>query len=153
VSDELAQALVEQGYLSYDDLSVIEPEALMEMGGLTEEQVNRIVEQAELRAEEAEEAAAEQRRQQREQAAAGEGAERSPSTRRGAAAHAATGGTQAPQAVEQESPEPPADEVETDEVAMGDAEGAEDASTVEESDAQADAQADVAGESEDSGSA
>ena len=34
VSEELAQALVEQGYLSYDDLSVMEPDALMEMGGL-----------------------------------------------------------------------------------------------------------------------
>ncbi len=51
VNEELAQALVEQGYLSYDDLSVIEPDALMEMGGLTAEQVDRIVEQAEQRAE------------------------------------------------------------------------------------------------------
>ena len=39
VTEELAQKLVEQGYLSYDDLSVIEPDALMEMGGLTAEQV------------------------------------------------------------------------------------------------------------------
>ncbi len=66
VNEELAQALVEQGYLSYDDLSVIEPDALMEMGGLTAEQVDRIVEQAEQRAEEAEEAAAAERRRQRE---------------------------------------------------------------------------------------
>ena len=63
---ELAQALVEQGYLSYDDLSVIEPDVLMEMGGLTAEQVERIVEQADQRAEEAEEAAAAERRRQRE---------------------------------------------------------------------------------------
>ncbi len=67
VNEELAQALVEQGYLSYDDLSVIEPDALMEMGGLTAEQVERIVEQAEQRAEEAEQAAAAERRRQREQ--------------------------------------------------------------------------------------
>ena len=40
MTEELAQRLVEQGYLSYDDLSVIEPDALMEMGGMTEEQVN-----------------------------------------------------------------------------------------------------------------
>ncbi len=66
VTEELAQALVEQGYLSYDDLSVIEPEALKEMGGLSDEQVDRIVEQAETRAEEAEEAAAAERRRQRE---------------------------------------------------------------------------------------
>ncbi len=31
MTEELAQRLVEQGYLSYDDLSVIEPDALMEM--------------------------------------------------------------------------------------------------------------------------
>jgi N utilization substance protein A len=67
VTEELAQALVEQGYLSYDDLSVIEPEALMEMGGLTAEQVDRIVAQAEELAEQAEQAAAVERRRQREQ--------------------------------------------------------------------------------------
>jgi N utilization substance protein A len=73
VNAELAQALVEQGYLSYDDLSVIEPDALMEMGGLTAEQVDRIVEQAEQRAEEAEQAAIVERRRQREQQMTEEG--------------------------------------------------------------------------------
>ena len=67
VSDELAEALVGEGYLSYDDLSVIEPDDLMQMGGLTEEQVDVIVTQAEERAEAAEAAAEEARRQQREQ--------------------------------------------------------------------------------------
>ncbi len=43
MTEELAQRLVEQGYLSYDDLSVIEPDALMDMGGLTAEQVDAIV--------------------------------------------------------------------------------------------------------------
>ncbi len=66
VDEELAQALVEQGYLSYDDLSVIEPDALMEMGGLTAEQVDAIVNEAEQRAEQAEQAAAAERRRQRE---------------------------------------------------------------------------------------
>jgi N utilization substance protein A len=66
VNEELAQRLVEQGYLSYDDLSVIEPDALMEMGGLTAEQVDVIVEQAEVKAAEAEEAAAEERRRIKE---------------------------------------------------------------------------------------
>ncbi len=68
VEDELAERLVGEGFLSYGDLSVIEPDALAEMGGgLSEEQVNRIIGQAEVRAEEAEREAAEQRRLQREQ--------------------------------------------------------------------------------------
>jgi N utilization substance protein A len=67
IESELAEKLVGEGFLSYDDLSVIEPDALMEMGGLSEEQVQVIVEQAEAKAEEAEKAAAEQRRQRREQ--------------------------------------------------------------------------------------
>jgi N utilization substance protein A len=66
VSDELAEKLVGEGFLSYDDLSVIEPSALIEMGDLTMEQVEAIVGQAEVRAEEAEQAAAKQRRMQRE---------------------------------------------------------------------------------------
>ena len=41
VEPELAERLVGEGFLSYDDLSVIEPDALMEMGGLTAEQVDR----------------------------------------------------------------------------------------------------------------
>src|SRR6185312_2620450 len=35
---EVAEKLVEEGFLSYDDLSIIEPDSLMEMGNLTEEQ-------------------------------------------------------------------------------------------------------------------
>jgi N utilization substance protein A len=66
VTEELAQGLVEQGYLSFDDLSVIEPDVLMEMSGLTAEQIDEIVEQAEGRAADAEEAAAEERRQRRD---------------------------------------------------------------------------------------
>ena len=64
---EVAEKLVEEGFLSYDDLSIIEPTDLMEIGGITEEQVDSIVEQAEARAEEAEAAAAAARRQKREQ--------------------------------------------------------------------------------------
>ena len=66
MKEDLAQRLVEQGYLSYDDLSVIEPDALAEMGELSEETVNVIVEQAEKRAEEAELAATEERRRNKE---------------------------------------------------------------------------------------
>ncbi|MFO0033982.1 MAG: hypothetical protein ACK55S_02065 [Planctomycetota bacterium] len=54
VTDELANRLVGEGYLSYDDLSVIEPTDLQEMGGLSEEDVEHIVEQAEVLAEQAE---------------------------------------------------------------------------------------------------
>jgi len=66
MNEELATRLVEQGYLSYDDLSVIEPDDLMQMGGLTAEQVEHLVEQAERKAEEADRAAAEERRRQKE---------------------------------------------------------------------------------------
>lgn len=64
---EVAERLVEEGFLSYDDLSIIEPDALMEMGGMTEEQVDVIVTQAEARAEEAEAQALEARKAKREQ--------------------------------------------------------------------------------------
>ena len=67
VSEELSERLVGEGFLTYDDLSVIEPDQLMTMGNLTAEQVDHIVAQAEVRAEEAEKAAAEERRRQREQ--------------------------------------------------------------------------------------
>jgi N utilization substance protein A len=68
VDEELANRLVGEGYLSYDDLSVIEPDDLMEMGGLTEEQVDHIVNQAEEEAAKAEVIAEEKKRLQREQA-------------------------------------------------------------------------------------
>jgi N utilization substance protein A len=67
VESELAEKLVGEGFLSYDDLSIIEPDALMEMGGLSEEQSQLIVAQAESKALDAEKVAAEQRRQRREQ--------------------------------------------------------------------------------------
>jgi N utilization substance protein A len=44
VSDELAESLVEQGFFTFDDLSVIEPDQLVELGGLTTEQCDLIVE-------------------------------------------------------------------------------------------------------------
>ncbi len=67
VGEALAEKLVGEGFLSYDDLSIIEPDALMEMGGLSEEQALVITEKAESMAAEAEAAAAEERRRQREQ--------------------------------------------------------------------------------------
>lgn len=68
MTDDLAQRLVEQGYLSYDDLSVVEPDALMEMGGMTAEQVDAIVEQADERALVAEKAADDAKKLKRETA-------------------------------------------------------------------------------------
>ncbi len=65
--DSLSEKLVGEGFLSYDDLSIIEPDALMEMGSLTEEQANSLIAQAEVKAQEAEQAAAVERRRQREQ--------------------------------------------------------------------------------------
>ncbi len=70
MTEDLAQRLVEQGYLSYDDLSVIEPDTLMEMGGLSADQVAEIVDQAEERALEAEKVEEAQKQQKKEQSAA-----------------------------------------------------------------------------------
>ena len=70
MTEDLAQRLVEQGYLSYDDLEVIEPDALMEMGELSEEQVQHIVEQAEELAAKAGKAADEEKQRKRAAAAA-----------------------------------------------------------------------------------
>jgi len=66
LEESLAERLVGEGFLSYDDLSVIAPEYLIEMGGLSEEAVDAIVAEAERRATLAEEAAADERRKQRE---------------------------------------------------------------------------------------
>lgn len=107
VTEELAQRLVEQGYLSYDDLSVIEPDDLMEMGGLTEEQVDTIVNQAEELALEAEQAADNERRRKREEAKieaataaidAAEAAEKAAAAKAAAAAAASAAEAPAPEA-------------------------------------------------------
>jgi N utilization substance protein A len=67
LDESVAERLVGEGFLSYDDLSVIEPDDLMEIGGLTAEAVDAIVAEAERRAALAEVAAADERRRQREQ--------------------------------------------------------------------------------------
>ena len=66
LSDATAERLVGEGFLSYDDLSIIEPDDLMEMGGITAETVEKIVTEAEKRAAVAEVVAADARRVQRE---------------------------------------------------------------------------------------
>jgi len=50
VSDELAERLVAEGYFTYDDLSVMEPSDLASLSGLTEEEVEKIIAEAEGRA-------------------------------------------------------------------------------------------------------
>jgi transcription termination/antitermination protein NusA len=67
VEVSLAEKLVEQGFLSYDDLSIIEPDDLVRMGDLTQDLADTIVEEAEAKAEEAEAAALAERRRRREQ--------------------------------------------------------------------------------------
>jgi N utilization substance protein A len=67
LDESVAERLVGEGFLSYDDLSVIEPDDLIEMGGLSAEAVDVIVAEAERRASMAEAAAADERRKQREQ--------------------------------------------------------------------------------------
>lgn len=67
INEELAESLVMQGFFTFDDLSVIEPDQLAELGGLTEEQCDRIVEYADresARIEEEERLAYRQRREQ-----------------------------------------------------------------------------------------
>src|SRR4051812_10206786 len=107
VDDSLSEKLVGEGFLSYDDLSIIEPDALMEMGELTQEQVDAITQQAETRAEEAEQAAADERRRQREQ-------------ERIDAATAAAEAEMAAQADARAAAEAPADAAQTDGATAGD---------------------------------
>lgn len=51
VTEELAESLVSQGFFSFYDLSVIEPDELAELGGLTAEQCDTIVDFADTEAE------------------------------------------------------------------------------------------------------
>jgi transcription termination/antitermination protein NusA len=55
VSEELAENLVEQGFFTFDDLSVIEPDQLAELGGLTPEQCESIISHADTEAARVEE--------------------------------------------------------------------------------------------------
>ncbi|MCL2745365.1 MAG: transcription termination/antitermination protein NusA, partial [Planctomycetaceae bacterium] len=54
VTSELADSLVCEGFLTYDDLSIIEPDVLAEMGAVSLEEAERIIEQAEHFAEQEE---------------------------------------------------------------------------------------------------
>ncbi|MDR3182984.1 MAG: transcription termination factor NusA [Planctomycetaceae bacterium] len=54
IEPELADKLVGEGFMSFDDLSIIEPNDLMQIGELTAEQADSIIEQAERYAEQEE---------------------------------------------------------------------------------------------------
>ncbi len=82
VTPELAESLVSQGFFSFDDLSVIEPDQLMEISGLSEEDCGRIVDYAD---EESARLEAEEKFQAEQRKLAGNQAESAP-----AAAPAAT---------------------------------------------------------------
>src|SRR5690606_37852902 len=51
VSDELVEAFIEEGFMSYDDLSFCDPAELVEMAGITEEEAEEIINYAEKAAE------------------------------------------------------------------------------------------------------
>jgi transcription termination/antitermination protein NusA len=55
VTDELVEAFIEEGFLSYDDLTFLEPAQLAELAGITEEQAEEIIAFAEEGAERVEE--------------------------------------------------------------------------------------------------
>ncbi len=74
VVESLAEDLVSQGFLSFDDLSVIEPDQLAELGGLTAEQCDEIVAYAEKESERLEAEERQRRAAEREQQHAQNGA-------------------------------------------------------------------------------
>ena len=51
ITDDLAESLVSQGFFSFEDLSVIEPDHLKELSGLSDEDIEEIVSYAEREAE------------------------------------------------------------------------------------------------------
>jgi N utilization substance protein A len=111
--DQMAENLVEQGFFSFDDLSVIEPEQLAELSGLSLEECAPIVEYAERESE----------RLERETAAQKAEGHRA---RAAAAAAAAAGEAESPTA-ESEAPAGEAvgvalESAETEEVAESEAE-------------------------------
>jgi N utilization substance protein A len=67
VTGDLAESLVANGFLSFDDLSFIEPDQLAEMGGLTEEQCDMIIAHAEKESERLEQEQRQRRAQEKSQ--------------------------------------------------------------------------------------
>jgi N utilization substance protein A len=83
MNDDLAENLVSQGFFTFDDLSVIEPDQLAELGGLTTEQCDTIVAYADVESLKQEEEEKLAREQSRLRVAAGlprEGSEAKPAS-------------------------------------------------------------------------
>jgi N utilization substance protein A len=55
INDEQVEAFIEEGFLSFDDLTFLEPAQLAELGGMTEEQAEEVIAYAEEAAERVEE--------------------------------------------------------------------------------------------------
>jgi N utilization substance protein A len=55
ITDELVEAFIEEGFLSYDDLTFLEPAQLAELAGITEEQAEEVITLAEEGSERVEE--------------------------------------------------------------------------------------------------
>ncbi len=72
VTADLAENLVAQGFLSFDDLSVIEPDQLAELGGLTDDECSVIVVYAEKESERLEAEQRQRRATERSQGFAGD---------------------------------------------------------------------------------
>jgi transcription termination/antitermination protein NusA len=49
ISAELAQSLIDHGYFTFDDLSIIDPDTLSQLGGVDMQAVDAIIEQAEIK--------------------------------------------------------------------------------------------------------
>jgi len=122
--DQLAENLVEQGFLTFEDLSVIEPDQLAELSGLSLEDCDPIVEYAEVQAEQLE--VEESKRRESEKLGRGLGTA-TRNSRVGAGLPAVV-----PSA-------PVADETETPEVEVASAEGEVDAAEVSAVEVEADA--------------
>lgn len=90
LSEDLAESLVSQGFFSFEDLSVIEPDQLQELSGLSPEECDQIVEQAEAEAErEEEEAKVRKAAEKAERDAANKSGDKKGATKRSPAASAA----------------------------------------------------------------
>jgi N utilization substance protein A len=96
VTDELVEAFIEEGFLSYDDLTFLEPAQLAELAGVTEERAEEVI----TFSEEAAERVEEENRLAREAAA-----QAAPETAETSAAEAESAG-QAPSSAEQTAAKP-----------------------------------------------
>lgn len=83
LSEDLAESLVSQGFFSFEDLSVIEPDHLQELSGLTAGECEQIVAQAEIESErEEQEAKVRKAADKADRDANGKPGDKKPSSRR-----------------------------------------------------------------------